>query len=102
MKPKAKGGLRFHDLHAFSIAILARQGWRIIQYPFSLCAQVLKTRYFLRSEALHAHQRDRISYTPSIPNCKTFDFFAPSLTTRLIQKMCANIVKFKSFLKNFY
>ena len=41
-------------------------------------------------------------YTPSIPNCKTFDFFAPSLTTRLIQKICANIVKFKSFLKNFY
>jgi len=29
-------------------------------------------------------------------------FFTPSLTTRLIQKICANIVKFKSFLKNFY
>jgi len=28
-------------------------------------------------------------------------FFTPSLTTRL-QKICANIVKFKSFLKNFY
>jgi hypothetical protein len=25
-KPKAKGGLRFHDLHAFNIAMLARQG----------------------------------------------------------------------------
>ena len=29
-------------------------------------------------------------------------FLASSLTTRLIQKLCANIVKFKSFLKNFY
>jgi hypothetical protein len=29
-------------------------------------------------------------------------FFTPSLTTRLIQKICTNIVKFKSFLKNFY
>ena len=29
-------------------------------------------------------------------------FLAPSLITRLIQKICANIVKFKSFLKNFY
>jgi hypothetical protein len=28
-------------------------------------------------------------------------FFTPTLTTRLIQKICANIVKFKSFLKNF-
>jgi len=30
--------------------------------------------------------------------------FTPSqiMTTRLIQKICANIVKFKSFLKNFY
>jgi len=27
-------------------------------------------------------------------------FFTPSLTTRLIQKNCANIVKFKLFLKN--
>jgi len=39
--------------------------------------------------------------TPFIPNYKTFDFFIVSLTTRLIQKICTNIVKFKSFFKNF-
>lgn len=59
MKPKAKCGLGFHDLHALNIAILARQGWTIIQYPFFLCTQVLKTRYFSRSDVLHAHQRDK-------------------------------------------
>jgi len=29
-------------------------------------------------------------------------FFTPSLTARFIQKICVNIVKFKSFLKSFY
>ena len=37
----------------------------------------------------------------SVPNYNSFDFFTPSLTTCFIQKICANIVKFKSFLKNF-
>ena len=40
--------------------------------------------------------------TPSILNCKSFDFSTLSLTTQLIQKICTNIVKFKSFLKNSY
>jgi len=29
-------------------------------------------------------------------------FFTPNLTSHLIQKICANIVKFKSLLKKFY
>jgi hypothetical protein len=36
-----------------------------------------------------------------IPNYNLFDFFTSSLTARFIQKVCANIIKFKSFLKNF-
>jgi len=32
---------------------------------------------------------------------RQFDFFIPSLITRLIQKISANIVKFKSFLRTF-
>ncbi|KAJ1286170.1 hypothetical protein BS78_03G332100 [Paspalum vaginatum] len=63
MRPKSKGGLGFRDLYAFNIAMLACQGWRLIQQPFSLCAQVLKARYFPESDILHAKQRDGMSYT---------------------------------------
>jgi len=63
MKPKSKGGLGFRDLHAFNIAMLARQGWRLIQHPRSLCAQILKARYYPDSNVLHAHSRSGMSYS---------------------------------------
>ena len=44
----------------------------------------------------------QITSTRSISNYKTFNFLAPNLTTHLIQKSYTNIVKFKSFFKNFY
>ena len=41
--------------------------------------------------------------TPSIPNWKTFDFFSLKFDHSSYSKnLCANIVKFKLFLKNFY
>ena len=40
--------------------------------------------------------------TAFIPNCSLFNFFILNLATRLIQKFCANIVKFKSLLKILY
>jgi hypothetical protein len=43
---KAAGGLGFHDLHIFNLAMLARQSWRLLKYPDSLCAKVLKAKYF--------------------------------------------------------
>uniref|UniRef100_A0A8I6XXP6 Uncharacterized protein n=1 Tax=Hordeum vulgare subsp. vulgare TaxID=112509 RepID=A0A8I6XXP6_HORVV len=45
-KPKDQGGLGFRDMDCFNIAMLSRQIWRLIQCPDSLCAKVLKARYF--------------------------------------------------------
>ena len=36
----------FKDLRTFNQALLARQAWRLIQFPESLCAQVLRAKYY--------------------------------------------------------
>lgn len=62
-QPKALGGLGFRDMHSFNIAMLSRQGWRLLQNPGSLCAQLLKARYFPNSDVLQVVPRDGISYS---------------------------------------
>ncbi|KAF5445283.1 hypothetical protein F2P56_034346 [Juglans regia] len=39
---KDMGGLGFRDLRCLNIALLSKQGWRILQNPTSLVAQILK------------------------------------------------------------
>lgn len=45
-KPKGEGGLGFRDLKVFNQALLERQAWRLIERPESLCARILKAKYY--------------------------------------------------------
>jgi ribonuclease HI len=61
-KRKDAGGLGFRDLHNFNLAMLARQGWRLLMAPDSLCAQVLRAKYFPHGDLLNVQERPGISY----------------------------------------
>lgn len=55
-------GVGYKDLHTFNLAMLAKQGWRLLTCPESLCARVLKAKYFPHSDVLGAQAKDGISY----------------------------------------
>jgi hypothetical protein len=62
-RKKENGGLGFRDISSFNIALLAKQGWRIMTEPSSLLARILKAKYFPTCHFLKAKQGHRSSYS---------------------------------------
>ena len=61
-KSKLKGGMGFRNLQAFKLAMLAKQGWRLLMNPNSLVARVYKAKYYPHGGVLNASLGSRPSY----------------------------------------
>jgi len=62
-KSKVDGGMGFKDHRAFNLALLAKQGWWLIQNLGSLAHKVLKAKYFPGSNFIEAQLGKKPSYT---------------------------------------
>ena len=51
---KKDGGMGFKSLGTFNLAMLGKQGWRIMTNPQTLIARMYKARYFLHSNFFEA------------------------------------------------
>jgi ribonuclease HI len=61
-RSKTKGGLGFRDLVIFNKALLAKQGWRLMQDPDSVAGKILKAKYFPQTSFLEAKLGSKPSY----------------------------------------
>jgi hypothetical protein len=61
-RSKESGGLGYQDLESFNMALLAKQGWRIIKFPESLVAKFFKEKYFPNGTFMKSPLRKKHSY----------------------------------------
>ncbi|KAH9723191.1 reverse transcriptase domain-containing protein [Citrus sinensis] len=59
---KIRGGLGFREFSCFNQALVAKQAWRLLQYPNLLVSRVLQARYFRNSSFLCAKAGANASY----------------------------------------
>ena len=62
-KAKSNGGMGFHNFQAFNLAMLAKQGWRLLSNPDYLCAKILRARYHPSGDILNSKLGCSPSYT---------------------------------------
>lgn len=82
MNPKRDRGIGFRDMHLFNQALSARQGWRLIRNPESLCARVLKSKYYPKGDIL-----DTIFFTDASPAWRGIEFGLELLKEGLIWRV---------------
>ena len=81
-KPKGRGGMGFRDIHLFNQAMLARQAWRLVNKPNSLCARVLKTKYYPNGDIL-----DTVFASDPSPVWKVVEFGLDLLKKGIIHRI---------------
>jgi hypothetical protein len=59
---KSVGGLGFRDFVIFNQALLAKQGWRLLQNPSSLTAKIFKHKYHPSSSFMEASLGSRVLF----------------------------------------
>jgi hypothetical protein len=57
-----KGGLGYRDLVCFNQALLAKQGWRLVQYLDSLVVRVMKAKYYPHGDFMDSSLGGHPSY----------------------------------------
>nr|XP_023889904.1 uncharacterized protein LOC112001960 [Quercus suber] len=62
-RDKDLGGMGFKEIEKFNDALLAKQAWRMINNPNSLCHWVFKVRFFPNCSMLEAKDSNLGSYT---------------------------------------
>lgn len=62
-RSKNHGGLNFRNLEAFNLAMIGKQGWKLLSDPNSLLSRVLKARYFPRKGFLEVGLGHNPSFT---------------------------------------
>jgi len=62
MEPKKEGGMGFRDIRSFNLAMLAKQGWRLVQDQNSLLYRGFKAKYFPRCSFMEAIDCPNNSY----------------------------------------
>ena len=60
--PREEGGIGFRLIHEFNLALFAKQLWRLVQFPDSLVARVLRGRYYRLSLPLRVISVNSPSY----------------------------------------
>ncbi|XP_033133908.1 uncharacterized protein LOC117127485 [Brassica rapa] len=60
--PKEEGGIGFRLIHEFNLALLAKKLWRLVQYPDSLVARVMRGRYYRMTSPLGVISASSPSY----------------------------------------